>query len=87
MDVTSKAQETKAKLKKQDDIKGLNCLPHRTFNTHLHRSEDDGYQMTSWGVGKNWEQGINIYIDTIIYKIDNQKGPTTKPQATLLEIL
>ena len=87
MDVTSKAQETKAKLKKQDNIKGLNCLPHRTFNTHLHRSKDDGYQMTSWGVGKNWEQGINIYIDTIIYKIDNQKGPTTKPQATLLEIL
>ena len=87
MDVILKAQETKAKLKKQDDIKGLNCLPHRTFNTHLHRSEDDGYQMASWGVGKNWEQGIHIYTDTIIYKIDNQQGPTVKPQATLLEIL
>ena len=28
-----------------------------------------------------------IYIDTTLYNIDNQQRPTTKPQATLLEIL
>ena len=43
--------------------------------------------MASWGGGMNWELGINIYIDTTTYKTDNQQGPTTKPQATLLEIL
>ena len=32
--------------------------------------------MASWGGGMNWELGINIYIDTTIYKIDNQQGPT-----------
>ena len=29
--------------------------------------------MASWGGGRNWELGINIYIDTSIYKIDNHK--------------
>jgi hypothetical protein len=46
--------------------------------------------VTKWQVGvggMNWELGINIYRDTTRYKIDNQQGPTTKPQATLLEIL
>ena len=43
--------------------------------------------MASWGGGMNWELGINIYIDTTIYNIDSQQGRTTKPQATLLEIL
>ena len=43
--------------------------------------------MASWGGRMNWELGINIYIDTTIYKIDNQQGPSTKPQETLLEIL
>ena len=47
--------------------------------------------ITKWEVGAeggmNWELGTNIYIDTAIYKIDNQQRPTTKPQATLLEIL
>ena len=43
--------------------------------------------MASWGGGMNWEMEINIHIDTNIYKIDNQQGPTTKPQATMLEIL
>ena len=43
--------------------------------------------MASWGGGMILELGINIYIDTTIYKIDNQQGPTTKPQETLLEIL
>ena len=43
--------------------------------------------MGSCGGGISWELGTNIYIDTAIYKIDNQQRPTTKPQATLLEIL
>ena len=77
----------KATREKKDDFKRLNFLSQRTSKTHLHRSQVDGYQMASWGGGMNWELGIKIYIDSTIYKIDNQKGPTTKPQATLLEIL
>ena len=42
--------------------------------THLHRSQADGYQMASWGGGMNSELGINIYIDTTMYKIDNEQG-------------
>ena len=87
MYVTPKAQATKAKIEKQDDFKRLNCLPQRTSKTHLHRSQADGYQMESWGGGRNWELENNICIDTTIYNIDNQQRPTTKPQATLLEIL
>ena len=34
----------------------------------------DGYQMASWGGEMNSELGINIYIDTTMYKIDNQQG-------------
>jgi len=43
--------------------------------------------MASWDGGRNWELGINLYIDTSMYKIDNQEGTATNPQATLLEIL
>ena len=43
--------------------------------------------MTSWGGRRNWELGINIYMDTTIYKIDNQQEPTTKLQGTRLEYL
>ena len=43
--------------------------------------------MASWGGGKNWELGINLYIDTSLYKIDYQDGTATNPQAPLLEIL
>ena len=87
MYVTPKAQATKAEIENQDDFKGLNCLPKKTLKTHLHRSKADGYQIPSWGGGRNWKLGINIYIDTTIYNIDNQQRPTTKPQASLLEIL
>ena len=47
--------------------------------------------ITKWEVGAeggmNWELGINTYIHTTIYKIDNQQGFITKQQETLLEIL
>ena len=43
--------------------------------------------MASWGGGMNWELGINIHIDTTIYKIDNHHRHTTNAQATLQEIL
>ena len=39
------------------------------------------------GCGGGINQEIVINIHTTLYKIDNQQGPTTKPQATLLEIL
>ena len=87
MYVKPKAQATKAEIEKQDDFKGLNCLPKKTLKTCLHRSKANGYQIPSWGGGRNWELGINIYIDTSIYNIDNQQRLTTKPQASLLEIL
>jgi len=61
--------------------------PPKNIRNTSNRSQADGYQMASWGGRMNWELGIHIYIDTTIYKIDNQPGPTTKPQATLLEIL
>jgi hypothetical protein len=41
--------------------------------------------MKIWGWGRKWELGINIYIDTTIYKIDNQQGPTTNHRELCLK--
>ena len=46
--------------------------PPKNIRNTSNRSQADGYQMASWGRGVNWELGINIYIDTTMYKIDNQ---------------
>ena len=43
---------------KNHDFKGLNCLPKKTLKTCLHRSKANGYQIPSWGGGRNWELGL-----------------------------
>ena len=83
----TKSIGNRSRNKKVGRLQRTKLPPPKTLKTHLHRSKADGYQIPSWGGGRNWELGINIYIDTTIYNIDSQQGRTTKPQATLLEIL
>ena len=67
----------------------IDNLIYKEHQKHIYI--EDKLMITKWEVGAeggmNWELGINTYIHTTIYKIDNQQGSTTKPQAPLLEIL
>ena len=51
-----------------------NELILRQKQTHSYKTQTYGYQRGKGG--NNWEFGINIYIYTLQYKIDEQQGPT-----------